>query len=459
MDETSPVFENFLNNMSRLSGGTRKVAASKFLQREDTPTVEGNARKIRIIARILKARRVNMGQNIMDIKETMMSILGTLEAQEKFEYEKFLDMQRRMENDKRKRRESGLELDKKGLNFINRGVNKVLKPVKSIFSRVISGIFNLIAGRLLIKLLNFFANPRNAAIVRFLSGFIETFFPVLLGGIAVAAIGLKTISGALTLAVNILKGLSVGLGVTPAASGVTAGLRDRGATGRPFLISNVFKGSTFKNIVKRLRFNTGGIVPGSGNTDSVPAMLTPGEVVISKPAVQSIGAGRLLSLNRQFGGTGRPSFRGGMPYAKEGMEVKKTPKLEDFNAPTIEMTMNTVLENTPDIKSSDLNKNVGSVKGFNKLAMSNTNQNILLDFIKNIFTPNFKPEKKEVVNNENLKPNNKNNLQVSDGLTDINDITNKLKNPDESLEIENDVINISLNPADLNKIETLGMVA
>ena len=144
MDETSPVFENFLNNMSRLSGGTRKVAASKFLQREDTPTVEGNARKIRIIARILKARRVNMGQNIMDIKETMMSILGTLEAQEKFEYEKFLDMQRRMENDKRKRRESGLELDKKGLKLINSGVNKVLKPVKSIFSRVISGIFNFL---------------------------------------------------------------------------------------------------------------------------------------------------------------------------------------------------------------------------------------------------------------------------------------------------------------------------
>ena len=276
MDETSPVFENFLNNMSRLSGGTRKVAASKFLQREDTPTVEGNARKIRIIARILKARRVNMGQNIMDIKETMMSILGTLEAQEKFEYEKFLDMQRRMENDKRKRRESGLELDKKGLNFINRGVNKVLKPVKSIFSRVISGIFNLIAGRLLIKLLNFFANPRNASLVKFISGFIETFFPVLLGGIAIAAIGLKTISGAFTLAANILKGLSVGLGVTPTGSGVTAGLRERGVTGKPFLISNVFKGSTFKNIVKRLRFNTGGIVPGSGNTDSVPAMLTPG---------------------------------------------------------------------------------------------------------------------------------------------------------------------------------------
>ena len=34
-------------------------------------------------------------KEIMDIKETMMSILETLKAQEKFGYEKFLDMQRR----------------------------------------------------------------------------------------------------------------------------------------------------------------------------------------------------------------------------------------------------------------------------------------------------------------------------------------------------------------------------
>ena len=32
----------------------------------------------------------------------------------------------------------------------------------------------------------------------------------------------------------------------------------------------------------RLRRNTGGTIPGVGSTDTVPAMLTPGEFVINK---------------------------------------------------------------------------------------------------------------------------------------------------------------------------------
>ena len=45
-------------------------------------------------------------------------------------------------------------------------------------------------------------------------------------------------------------------------------------------------------------FAEGGPVPGSGDSDSVPAMLTPGEFVISKPAVRSVGEGFLNFVNR-----------------------------------------------------------------------------------------------------------------------------------------------------------------
>ena len=45
------------------------------------------------------------------------------------------------------------------------------------------------------------------------------------------------------------------------------------------------------------RFASGGLVPGSGNTDSVKAMLTPGEFVIRKKAVQTIGADNLAQMN------------------------------------------------------------------------------------------------------------------------------------------------------------------
>ena len=45
------------------------------------------------------------------------------------------------------------------------------------------------------------------------------------------------------------------------------------------------------------RFNRGGMVPGSGNRDTVPALLTPGEFVIRKDSVRSIGAGNLADMN------------------------------------------------------------------------------------------------------------------------------------------------------------------
>lgn len=48
----------------------------------------------------------------------------------------------------------------------------------------------------------------------------------------------------------------------------------------------------------RRRFASGGIVPGSGNGDTVPAMLTPGEFVLRKDAVKAIGTDKLFAMNR-----------------------------------------------------------------------------------------------------------------------------------------------------------------
>ena len=58
----------------------------------------------------------------------------------------------------------------------------------------------------------------------------------------------------------------------------------------------------------RQGFNKGGTVPGSGNTDTVPAMLTPGEFVMSKDAVQKWGVNTLEGMNAAGGGTNIPLF-------------------------------------------------------------------------------------------------------------------------------------------------------
>lgn len=46
------------------------------------------------------------------------------------------------------------------------------------------------------------------------------------------------------------------------------------------------------------RFAEGGIVPGTGNGDTVPAMLTPGEFVVKKSAAKAIGFSKLASMNK-----------------------------------------------------------------------------------------------------------------------------------------------------------------
>jgi TP901 family phage tail tape measure protein len=55
---------------------------------------------------------------------------------------------------------------------------------------------------------------------------------------------------------------------------------------------------------KVLAFAKGGLVPGSGNGDTVPAMLSPGEFVIRKSSVNKLGAANLAAMNENRYATG-----------------------------------------------------------------------------------------------------------------------------------------------------------
>jgi hypothetical protein len=63
-----------------------------------------------------------------------------------------------------------------------------------------------------------------------------------------------------------------------------------------------------------LGFNKGGVVPGSGNTDTVPAMLTPGERILSKQQVAKLGGHRGIDA---ILGQDRPAKTGGNPSRQE----------------------------------------------------------------------------------------------------------------------------------------------
>ena len=64
------------------------------------------------------------------------------------------------------------------------------------------------------------------------------------------------------------------------------------------------------------KFASGGFVPGTGNSDTVPAMLTPGEFVIRKSSAENLGVDTLLAMNQN-------KFSTGIKVAKSG-RVNKT---------------------------------------------------------------------------------------------------------------------------------------
>ncbi|MGW7726201.1 hypothetical protein ACWGJ6_23065 [Streptomyces canus] len=63
-----------------------------------------------------------------------------------------------------------------------------------------------------------------------------------------------------------------------------------------------------------LGFNKGGVVPGTGNTDTVPAMLTPGERILSKQQVTKLGGHRGIDA---ILGQDQPTKTGGNPSRQE----------------------------------------------------------------------------------------------------------------------------------------------
>ena len=68
-----------------------------------------------------------------------------------------------------------------------------------------------------------------------------------------------------------------------------------------------------------------GYVSGEKGVDKVPAMLSDGEFVMSRGAVQQYGVDALEAMNAASGGTNRPKVVSGVPHAYGGGLIGKDP--------------------------------------------------------------------------------------------------------------------------------------
>tara|TARA_Y100001970_G_scaffold191879_1_gene233221 strand:- start:1111 stop:2928 length:1818 start_codon:yes stop_codon:yes gene_type:complete len=273
----------------------RKAADPKFKQRVKKTTV--SPKKImgqkmlppaKLDAKKL-APKGGGGDALSQILVSVTSIRDILINQIKDKRDDAKKKRRATQNANRKEKESGLEILKKGFKGVKSGVEKVVAPVKNLFKEVLDFIGKIVFGRIIFKLMEWFSDKKNQDKVKAIGKFLKKTWPVLLA--------------AFLLFGNAFGRMAVKLGVMITKFSIRLVTKII-----PALVKAIAKMKMGKLLKKIPGFNKGGEVPGSGNTDTVPAMLTPGEFVMSKGAVEQYGVDTLEGMNAAAGGTNIPTL-------------------------------------------------------------------------------------------------------------------------------------------------------
>jgi hypothetical protein len=304
-------------------------------------------------------------ESISAITTSVVSIADTLSQRKKIKEDSLNYERRKNEQDKRELSENKLEKRFEGLK---KAAEKIIAPVKSILDKIIEFFTTVILGRIVYKIVEWLGDPNNASKVKSLIRFVKDWWPALLGsyilfgnsfskfirgtvgllGRFIFQIGKVAIPRLLSIITkNPLASLIVGTSV--AGTFARTGERERlnpelnkqrdsvekvqndsssswyQKLGGFFAKQELTTGQRSQSItapVPGAMFNGGGFVNGfvSGEkgVDKVPAMLSDGEFVMSRGAVEKYGVDTLEAMNAAGGGTNRPKVMSGTTYAAGG---------------------------------------------------------------------------------------------------------------------------------------------
>ena len=304
-----------------------------------------------------KKRKPREKNLIAEIAKSVVKISDILKQQYNVKKKSAEFDRKKAEQEKRVLQKSKLS---KGFEALVKGAQKVIAPVQSLLSRVFGFLFNLLLGKFIMKLLDWIGDPKNRekfnSVVRFLKDnwpklialylvfgnsigrFIFNLTKTLIGGAVklTAAIAkllaAKKLKGARGVARFLGKrGGLIGAGLATAATvGGAMALTDAVTGGGEEQQTQAYSGggvvssiNIFGKSEAPAKFDGGGKVDGPSGIDKVPAMLTSGEFVMSRGAVQKIGVGKLEAMNAAGGGTNRPKVVNNKVYASVGGYIGK----------------------------------------------------------------------------------------------------------------------------------------
>jgi hypothetical protein len=335
-------FEEFVNKVLEKKSAATTMAASKASLPGGVGGGGGGAlvkapKGGLVKADISKITPQESSNILEDILKIVTSIRDTLIEKNKFDADQSKKDKQSAERERRAGKEKKLESG--AFKGLKKATEKVLAPVKSLFEKVFDFIKTVILGRIVYKIVEWMGNPDNAGKIESIIRFFSDWWPVIAGayllfGTKFGAL-IRTIGGwAIQIARFAIPKLLRFVTRNPKTAAVLAGAGYLGArilTGTEVggdeegsseketsqfqadqTAAKQTEGATPKTPEEKPKeMSAGGRVPGSGNRDTVPAMLTPGEFVMSKGAVAKFGTSTLASMNAMGGGTNIPSFSGG----------------------------------------------------------------------------------------------------------------------------------------------------
>jgi len=323
-----------------------------------------------------KPRKASLNQDIAGIRKTVESILKLMEGQYTAIRKQLEKDRNTKENKTRGKKEDNLE---KKLKKTASLAKKILVPTVGLFERIFNFLKTVFIGRVLYKLVDYISKKENQGKIKSLIKFIGDWWPALLAGVLLFTnpMGrvIRTVLGTiakLTLTIakkgipkllNLIKknpyaaaAIAVGVGGYVAATQL-GNNREKLAEGNPEIVKpgedrtpggpqlrneevmqrgipsfaggggvtsysggGLNKRRTQNSSAGKITGSTGKRIKGAGKDTQLIAA-QPGEVVISKKAVDKFGAPFFLNLNKMGGGTNKPSFTpfGSLKFAGGGL--------------------------------------------------------------------------------------------------------------------------------------------
>lgn len=373
--------------------GPIRVNNNKFILADRVKTVDSPEEE----------KTTSDSKNLVLIEKTLSNIVKVLEKQQS-ERKKALEKERqRKEREARKRKEALLE---KSLGAVKSITQKILAPVQSIWDRIVNFLQNVVMGLVATRLFRWFTDPKNENKIKTLARFLKDWWPALAfaAGLFLTPLG-KFIRTTLTLLrtwapaiATFLKANPWVLGITAATIGGIAKIKESermnpltqksqaeidktlkskdapwyqklgasfagqslnapGGPKNPIGLS--MPGSMYSGGGRVRRDNTidindiafeggGGISKDTGlkikgaGSDTQLIAAKPGEVVISKEAVDKYGANFFLGLNKSGGGTNIPKMVNNIQLARGGGIVGKVPSTPEYKHPSVKAALKTL---------------------------------------------------------------------------------------------------------------------